>query len=176
MLYKEYQGFVYLINFGDGIYKIGRTKSLGNRIKDLTQFNNGELIHSIETNMHIRLEKFFHHKFSNKRIKDNGELFYLADEDVKYIRSVGRVTYLKDDNKTAFTNIKNLILHVVDALETRDLTNKEIEYIRFYSFLFDNNEFNISPLSLEYYKTLVNDVLLGEVKEIHKTRVRYLYG
>lgn len=83
---KPQRGYVYLVRADNGLYKIGKTKTIEPRIKALTiELPYGlEVIHTIATGDMNALESRFHNIFSEKRVR--GEWFRLDDDDVKYIR------------------------------------------------------------------------------------------
>lgn len=80
-------GYVYLVTFNNEYYKIGVTKNIENRMKQLSlPFPvKLQLIHLIKTNNMYLTEKLFHEFFCIKRCK--GEWFKLNPDDVKYIKS-----------------------------------------------------------------------------------------
>jgi DNA-binding Xre family transcriptional regulator len=79
------KGFVYLIlHLEFGFVKIGKTSDLKTRFNQLKQeFGKISLIHSIETDNAIELEKHFHEMFADKR--SEREWFNLTNDDVKKI-------------------------------------------------------------------------------------------
>lgn len=82
-------GYVYLIKAETGIYKIGRTTQLNQRI---TRFETNlplaiELIHTINCQYHKRAEKHLHAKYAEKRIQGT-EWFNLAPEQVEEIKAI----------------------------------------------------------------------------------------
>jgi len=81
------KGFVYLLKC-DRYYKIGMSKSVTDRIKQLSTQPpfDIELLHTIQTNDMYGLESTLHQKFSEKR--KTGEWFNLDDSDIEYIRSL----------------------------------------------------------------------------------------
>lgn len=84
---KDKSGFVYLLK-GDDCYKIGKSKEPKTRTERLAvklPFE-VELVHTVESNRHSKLEKFLHNKFSDKKV--NGEWFDLDKKDVEYIKNM----------------------------------------------------------------------------------------
>jgi len=86
---KEDYGFVYLLRADNGYYKIGRTISLDDRIKQLKIASpcELELILAIETDECRELEESLHCLFDDKRA--TGEWFELIEADVEYIKGLG---------------------------------------------------------------------------------------
>ena len=82
-------GFVYLLKADNGFYKIGRTKSLDDRIKQLeiASPHELELILVIETDNCRNIEESLHLRFDDKRSR--GEWFELSEADVEYIKGLG---------------------------------------------------------------------------------------
>lgn len=85
---QEKSGYVYLLRADNGIYKIGRTKRLDDRITRLSvelpyQL---ELICAIATDDMHDLEGKLHHRFADQRV--NGEWFSLTNENVESIKEV----------------------------------------------------------------------------------------
>ena len=83
---EEDHGFVYLLKADNGCYKIGRTTSLDDRIKQLEIASpcKLELVLAIETDECRELEESLHCFFDDKRAK--GEWFDLDGADVEYIQ------------------------------------------------------------------------------------------
>ena len=81
---KESKGYIYFLKCNEFV-KIGRTKSMKDRmyVYSVQSPFESELIHSIETNDCIKLEKHFHKVFDKKRVK--GEWFRLSNKDMKEI-------------------------------------------------------------------------------------------
>ena len=82
---KKYKGHVYVIQ-RDGCYKIGRTKHLEKRLKDLSALfpTPLDLICAIPSDDLIIDEKSAHARFDSKRIK--GEWFDLTAEDIAWLK------------------------------------------------------------------------------------------
>lgn len=75
-------GFVYLYQAGKH-YKIGRTNDINRRDReiDLQLPIQANLIHRIPTDDPVGIEKYWHFRFSSKRL--NGEWFNLTSSDIK---------------------------------------------------------------------------------------------
>jgi len=82
------EGFVYLLKADNGFYKIGRTISLDDRIKQLGTASpcELELVLSIESDDCRNLEESLHELFDDRRVK--GEWFELDSKDIAYIRYI----------------------------------------------------------------------------------------
>lgn len=80
------KGYVYLVSIETGLYKIGLTTTVEGRMSGLSTGLPYELtlIHTIKCRDRFKIEKFFHDKFANKRVK--GEWFNLDPEDVEYFK------------------------------------------------------------------------------------------
>lgn len=78
--------YVYLMKSSEGLYKIGRTKNLQTRRKQLSSKDNPvTVICAIRRDdCYLSLEQDLHWLFSSKR--SHGEWFRLEDEDVDYFR------------------------------------------------------------------------------------------
>lgn len=96
--------FVYLLKTKNAC-KIGWAKNPRKRVRVILAKikMGGGLIHQIETNDPHKLEKFWHEKFSSKRVV--GEWFALTDDDVREMRAVSRVMYKDDPNYPIPENI-----------------------------------------------------------------------
>jgi hypothetical protein len=72
----------------DNIYKIGHTKNLINRLKDLqvSHFDELEICHHFETDKALQAEKLLHDIFWNKRIR--GEWYKLDNLDIAFIKRI----------------------------------------------------------------------------------------
>ncbi|NIV32750.1 MAG: hypothetical protein GWN58_25880 [Anaerolineae bacterium] len=80
-------GFVYLLQCAE-YYKIGCSKKVDRRIKQLSTLPPFDLVHicSIQTDDMYQLEFELHQRFQHKRKR--GEWFTLDAEDIEYIRSL----------------------------------------------------------------------------------------
>lgn len=78
-------GYVYIIRRSDGLYKIGCTVHMGNRMRDLIR-EHGELepVFSFQCQDHYRTERALHDTFAKKRIE--GEWFSLNERDINQIK------------------------------------------------------------------------------------------
>lgn len=76
------KGFVYLLKIPEGIYKIGVSKNVDKRIKQLQTGNTEEitLVEKFESNYPYKVESSLHRRYNYDNIK--GEWFYLTDEQV----------------------------------------------------------------------------------------------
>lgn len=76
-------GFVYLLRYGRRDYKIGRSGSPGRRSYEVALQLPEEvhLVHSIETDDPVGIERYWHQRFSERRTR--GEWFRLSPEDVR---------------------------------------------------------------------------------------------
>jgi DNA-binding Xre family transcriptional regulator len=85
---QEYltKGYVYFVKHEElGVTKIGKTSDLKIRLQQLKcQFGKVTLIHSIETDNAIELEKYFHKLYSDKRSEK--EWFNLTELDIQNIK------------------------------------------------------------------------------------------
>lgn len=94
---------VYVLQNGNAEeYKIGYTKDLINRIKQLQTGCPGKLnvIKTIERNtLRVRktsfktIEKELHNKFKDKKIREDGEWFKLDSQDLDFIKSINSNNY-----------------------------------------------------------------------------------
>lgn len=78
------KGYVYFIkNHSDNLIKIGKTRDLKLRLSQLKyQFGDQlELVHSIQSDKAIQMEKDVHEKFADKR--KHGEWFDLSEIDIR---------------------------------------------------------------------------------------------
>jgi hypothetical protein len=83
---KERPGYVYFIADNMNNIKIGLSKNMDSRFKTYTEMPyDPEIIHLLQCSDMVKVEEYFHNKFSNKRFK--GEWFKLDDKDIKYIRA-----------------------------------------------------------------------------------------
>lgn len=85
-LTKIENGYVYLLHFGGEEYKIGCSKNVERRFREIkTQMPyDGTIIHAIETGDPEGIEAYWHQFFKDKRLK--GEWFKLTVGDIKYFR------------------------------------------------------------------------------------------
>jgi hypothetical protein len=83
---RERPGYVYFICDNMDNVKIGLSKDIDSRFKTYTEMPyNPEIIHLLKCSDMVKVEEFFHNKFSSKRFK--GEWFKLDDKDIKYIKA-----------------------------------------------------------------------------------------
>lgn len=87
---KDYlrSGCVYFVkDQSTGMVKIGKTSDLGERIKQLRwQYGQDlELIHSVESEDSVSLEKQIHRHYDKCRVE--GEWFFLTSEDLREIKN-----------------------------------------------------------------------------------------
>lgn len=87
---KKIPGYIYIAGIGEQI-KIGRTKNIEKRVRDLSKNQPSPLsLHFyIETNDTVNLEKKLHEHFHHKRL--NGEWFALSQEESCSIRELSFV-------------------------------------------------------------------------------------
>ena len=90
----DFEGIVYVVE-RDGLYKIGKTFDLDQRLKALRKHKKTvTVIHVIETNKRESVEYALHRTFEHKRIKlGNGETgqtewFMLTDQDIRDIKTI----------------------------------------------------------------------------------------
>jgi hypothetical protein len=84
---KNSQGIVYLLKSANGLYKIGITKNINQRLTTIRKSPiKIELVHSIESGNAADLEKDLHSRFADNRVI--GEWFQLNQEQVKEICSL----------------------------------------------------------------------------------------
>jgi hypothetical protein len=78
-------GHVYVIE-GNGLYKIGRTTRLANRLRHFSTLFPFPitLVTAIQADDPVELEKKLHERFGQRR--RNGEWFALSEADLEYIR------------------------------------------------------------------------------------------
>jgi len=85
-------GYVYVLS-GGGYYKIGLSKHVGVRIKQISPklpFD-VELVCTIKTDDMAKAEAYLHGKYASKRAK--GEWFALTNEDLKWLSDTDALTY-----------------------------------------------------------------------------------
>ena len=85
---KSKRGYVYLLDGPDGLYKIGRTKRLNQRVLGISLLMpfQPSLLHSIACEDHGAAEAMLHARFAEVRV--NGEWFRLNASDVTYIKAI----------------------------------------------------------------------------------------
>lgn len=94
MYQQNRPGYIYILRAGP-YYKIGRAKSIDNRVKQITlqlPFP-VELLHSIETPDYIAAEHTLHNQFAADRT--NGEWFKLHSDDVEWLLQL-KIIHLED--------------------------------------------------------------------------------
>jgi hypothetical protein len=85
---SRYQGYIYLLICANGMYKIGRSRNIEERIRGL----NREIpihihcVHHFLSDCSPAAEKYMHNKFSNERV--GYEWFNLSPEQVEWICSL----------------------------------------------------------------------------------------
>jgi hypothetical protein len=96
-------GYIYFFQeLNTGKIKIGKTKNLENRIKNLKSMLpfKSELVHHIPTSNHSDVEKYFHRKYRSKKVK--GEWFDLNEDDIVFIKKFKKedllITLLKESH------------------------------------------------------------------------------
>ena len=86
----EKPGFVYLFNYGESYYKIGKSAQPPKRKKGLQTGSPREIEteHIIYTDTPRQLEKQLHARFKHKRIETGGKEFFKLDKsDIQYIKN-----------------------------------------------------------------------------------------
>lgn len=85
---KKFSGYVYLILAENGLYKIGRAKSVSTRLKpfEVSFPMSWKLVYSFYSDDYIVSESDLHKRFESKR--KVGEWFELDEKDVEYIKSI----------------------------------------------------------------------------------------
>lgn len=85
---KRLDGFVYLIRSHDGLYKIGRTNNLANRLHEYRVHWSSEVHfdHTITCQDSYKAERILHQRYADKRVR--GEWFALTADDVETIKSI----------------------------------------------------------------------------------------
>jgi len=99
--------YIYLIkDIQSDVYKIGYSKNVNKRIKQLKTANSGtlRLIESFKTQHNRKVETALHNRYKNKHV--NGEWFELSNEEIKSfgadcINIENHITILKK-NKNPF--------------------------------------------------------------------------
>lgn len=83
-------GYVYLIRFENGIYKIGCTTNPTQRFKSLRcKFGPFDVLHLIATDRHEDAEFILHQRYRQKRVTN--ERFVLTPDDVADIQAIERM-------------------------------------------------------------------------------------
>ncbi len=80
-------GYVYLIRSGRH-YKIGRSNALGRRERELAiQLpERAKTVHVITTDDPVGIERYWHERFADRRVRKDAEWFSLTPEDVAMFR------------------------------------------------------------------------------------------
>jgi hypothetical protein len=95
-------GFVYLMESDNGLYKIGATKDLKNRLKSLNSSSAKiTCIHTIKSDDMLMAESRLHRNYKNER--RYGEWFELTLDQVNFIK---RITAYHDGNFMTFKEEK----------------------------------------------------------------------
>jgi len=86
---QKRMGYVYLLQADNGLYKIGQSKVIDNRIKQLGLKLPYELnlVSTVLCLQYKELEAHLHERFADKHVR--GEWFELDDADVEYIKGLG---------------------------------------------------------------------------------------
>jgi len=84
-------GYVYLLKADNGLYKIGQSKVIDERIKQLGLKlpYELELVLTIESEFYKEIEAAFHESLADKQVK--GEWFRLNAEDIEAIKKAGAI-------------------------------------------------------------------------------------
>lgn len=74
--------YVYILKTSDNIYKIGVTKDVDKRIKQLQTGSTEKitLVDKFLSEYPFKLESYFHYKYKDNKV--NGEWFYLSEENL----------------------------------------------------------------------------------------------
>ena len=85
---KKRRGFVYLLRADNRLYKIGRSKAINERIKQLEIKlpYELELVAFIVVGDMYKVERWLHRKFADKRKR--GEWFELEEVDIEFIKAM----------------------------------------------------------------------------------------
>lgn len=86
--HRKQSGYVYLLSSDNGLYKIGKTTTLDERVTNVTVKvpMRIELVHSLESDDYTWAEKELHARYADKR--DHGEWFRLTPDDVEEIKVI----------------------------------------------------------------------------------------
>lgn len=92
------EGFVYLVYGESGLYKIGCTARLNNRVKQIgyETAQSVQLIHVIPAEDMLTCEKYLHDLYAPFRIR--GEWFSLSPAQVGEIKAIGRLVLLDEED------------------------------------------------------------------------------
>lgn len=85
---------VYLVGSTDGLFKIGFSRDVDRRVREIASDGKISLLHTIGTGSAINLERDLHRRFKSKLV--GREWFALNDDDVRLIRSLSRCMILDD--------------------------------------------------------------------------------
>lgn len=105
---------VYLFRWNDA-YKIGRSRNVNQRVKQLGLPSPPEIVHTIETSNAPWAEAYLHARFAEQRI--GGEWFRLAPSDVEYICGLKTLEPLQSDLEEMI--VKPFNLRVPESLHAR---------------------------------------------------------
>lgn len=90
------QGYVYILGSELGIYKIGRTKNVELRMKQLEGIPfKTELIHTIPCEDDTKFEAELHERYKSKR--KTGEWFELSKKDIEELKNIKYVEAKRND-------------------------------------------------------------------------------
>lgn len=78
-------GWVYVIYVGNGNFKIGETKNLQIRLKQIV---GKEILKTIKTNYRLSLEKQLHNRYDDVRLTPSQEIFRLNQSHIEEIYSM----------------------------------------------------------------------------------------
>ena len=136
---NERMGWVYLIATPDG-YKIGKTFSLRNRMRQHHGFYNGEIsilaYHFFERDT-LKRESQFHNVFKEKRM-GKSEMFDLKEEDIELFKNFNFLQFLILGEEDEFVEAYRQALpsfresnkqEVAELIESSTKTHKEIASI-----------------------------------------------
>ncbi len=181
------KGYVYLFRQkGTQFIKIGmtQTESVKDRYTSFCMYapNGGEIVHIIETENAIKLEKELHIMFKKKRL--NGEFFLLNDEDIENVKNLEnyRIKLLSDFFWNYVINNKNLSMENLQkvikfkekhiSIDSHNILNKINE--KFNGLDVTNTEI------LSYINSLGNNITskhLGQILSLkYKSKSKYIEG